>query len=541
MFNLNDLQKITSILSPSGLLQHFKNLLSAYEEKVEENGELKKEVSELKDRLRILIGEQATPKFKPKKDKKDLHHPRPDKKDRKKNWNKKGKKAEIKIDREERCSVDKENLPTNAEYKGTREVVIQNVIIKTDNVKFTIERWYSPSQKKYFEGRLPPGFQGSQFGPDLRSLVVMLYVGLRSTENKIEKFFTDLGIVISAGEISSILINVPTKMSAEMYKAREKATEVHPYYNIDATGMRVGTISCYNLCHGNDLFSFHTTVVDRGRHEAIKSLIMTNDPIYILNDVAFDWIKSRSILNKKQLEKLKEKISHDHLSSSQIEDIVLNLDVRDKKDSNVVKTGALLSSLKTIYKNLMPEVLVSDAAGEYKEILSAHQECWIHELRHYREIRICSDYVREELDLFFEKAWDLFDLMESYKFYPTTDLRKKIESDFDLIFKKEYNSFMVNHCRANTLSRREGLLRFLDHPQIPIHNNQAESYIREKVIRRKISGGHKNDRGAAAGNMWISLYQTVRKNGVSFFLYLQDRFKDLNQIAQLPVIIASRV
>ena len=66
-------------------------------------------------------------------------------------------------------------------------------------------------------------------------------------------------------------------------------------------------------------------------------------------------------------------------------------------------------------------------------------------------------------------------------------------------------------------------------------------FISEKVIRRKISGGHKNDRGAAAGNMWISLYQTVRKNGLSFFLYLQDRFKDLNQIAQLPVIIASRV
>ncbi|MDO9181039.1 MAG: IS66 family transposase, partial [Bacteriovorax sp.] len=61
------------------------------------------------------------------------------------------------------------------------------------------------------------------------------------------------------------------------------------------------------------------------------------------------------------------------------------------------------------------------------------------------------------------------------------------------------------------------------------HNNQAESYIREKVIRRKISGGHKNLKGAAAGNLWISLYQSVRKNGLSFFLYLQDRFKELNQ------------
>ena len=67
MFNLNDLHKITSILSPSGLLEHFKKLLGAYEEKVEENGELKKENQDLKDRLRKLIGEQEVPKFKPKK------------------------------------------------------------------------------------------------------------------------------------------------------------------------------------------------------------------------------------------------------------------------------------------------------------------------------------------------------------------------------------------------------------------------------------------------------------------------------------------
>lgn len=540
MFNLNDLHKITSILSPSGLLEQFKKLLGAYEEKVEEVGELKKENQDLKDRLRKLIGEQEVPKFKPQKDKKDLHHQRPSKKDRKKKWKKKGKKDDIKIDREERCPVDKDALPSDAEYKGTREVVIQNIIIKTDNVKFQIERWYSPSLKKYFEGKLPAGFQGSQFGPDLRSLIVMLYVGLRSTENKIEKFFTDLGVSISTGEISSILINVPTKLSDEMYKAREKATIVRPYYNIDATGMRVGSLSCFNLCHGNNLFSFHSTARDRGRHEAIKSLIMTNNPIYILNDAALEWIQSRRTLNNTQLKKLKGKVSDDQLSSSEIENIVLSLNLHDKKESNSVKTGALLSSLKTIYKDLMPEVLVSDAAGEYKEILAAHQECWIHELRHYREIRICSDYVREELDLFFEKSWDLFDLMESYKFYPTIDIRKKIESDFDLIFNKEYHSFMINHRRRNTLARREGLLRFLDHPLIPIHNNQAESDIREKVIRRKISGGHKNDRGAAAGNMWISLYQTVRKNRVSFFLYLQDRFKDLNQIAQLPVIIALR-
>jgi hypothetical protein len=286
MFNLSDIQKMTSILSPAGLWEHFRKLLGAYEEKVEEVSKLEKENQELKDRLKLLIGEQANPKFKPKKDKKELHHPKPDKKDRKKNWNKKGKNDEVKIDREERCSVDKENLPSDAEYKGTREVTIQNVVIKTDNVKFHIERWYSPSQKKYFEGKLPPGFQGSQFGPNLRSLVVMLYVGLRSTENKIEKFFSDLGIVISAGEISKILIDVDSKFSNKMDNAKASGIKKHPALNIDATGMYLRGVSCFNLCHGNNYFSFHTMVKDRSRLEAVKSLVMSKELIYLLDDGA---------------------------------------------------------------------------------------------------------------------------------------------------------------------------------------------------------------------------------------------------------------
>ena len=89
MLDLNDLKKITSLLSPSGLVEHFKKILGAYEEKAQENEDLKQEISELKDRLRKLIGEQEVPKFKDEKDKKDLHHPKPSNKDRKKNWKKK--------------------------------------------------------------------------------------------------------------------------------------------------------------------------------------------------------------------------------------------------------------------------------------------------------------------------------------------------------------------------------------------------------------------------------------------------------------------
>ncbi len=541
MFNLNDLHKITSILSPSGLVENFKRLLGAYEEKVEEVAKLESENQVLKDQLKKFIGEQETPKFQPKKDKKELHHPKPSKKDRKKNWKKKSKNSDVKIDREEKCPIDKDQLPSDAEYKGTREVTVQNILIKTDNVKFQIERWYSPSLKKYFEGKLPLGFQGSQFGPELRSFIVMLYVGLRSTENKIEKFLKDLGIIISAGEISNILVDIAPKFSTEMDNAKASAIKKHPYLNIDATGMYLAGSNCFNICHGNHYFGYHSTVKDRSRFSALKSLVMSKDLIYLLNEDAILWIEKRNFKNNQNIYKKLRRIKSDkHYTEEEIDLLIVGFKIEDIKTINAIKTGSLLSAWGKNLLGITPELLISDSASEYRDIFDVHQECWIHELRHYRAIKITSEYIREELDLFFKEAWDLFDLMESYKDFPNEVLREKIEQKFKAIFEKEYQSYMINHCRKNTLSRRENLLTFLSYPLIAIHNNQAESYIREKVVRRKISGGHKTQRGADSGNLWISLYQTVQKNGLSFFHYLKDRFKELNTIPQLSIIIDNR-
>ena len=287
--------------------------------------------------------------------------------------------------------------------------------------------------------------------------------------------------------------------------------------------------------------SYHSLAKDRSRLEALKSLIIAEKHIYLFDRRAFEWISIRFSENKKNLlHKLQKLFSEKQFTEEEFDLFINSLEIVDSKIIHWIKTSALLSAWKSNLMGVVPRILISDSAGEYKSILDAHQECWIHELRHYREIKISASYVGEELDIFFELAWDFFDLMESYKLFPSLELRKKIEQDFKLIFEREWNSFMINHCRKNTLSRKVNLLSFLDQFEIPIHNNQSESYIREKVIRRKISGGHKSIAGAAAGNLWISLYQTTRKNGLSFFRYLLDRFGELNKIAQLSEIIAIR-
>jgi hypothetical protein len=65
------------------------------------------------------------------------------------------KNDQITIDREEACPVDPAILPEDAEYKGIVAVVVQNLVLRTDNVRFLKEKWYSPSTGQTFLGELP--------------------------------------------------------------------------------------------------------------------------------------------------------------------------------------------------------------------------------------------------------------------------------------------------------------------------------------------------------------------------------------------------
>ena len=84
------------------------------------------------------------------------------------------------------------------------------------------------------------------------------------------------------------------------------------------------------------------------------------------------------------------------------------------------------------------------------------------------------------------------------------------------------------------------LLRVLDRPDVPLHNNAAESDIREYVQRRKISGGTRSDDGRRCRDTFASLKKTCRKLGVRFWDYLQDRVRALGRIPRLAELIQHR-
>ena len=86
-------------------------------------------------------------------------------------------------------------------------------------------------------------------------------------------------------------------------------------------------------------------------------------------------------------------------------------------------------------------------------------------------------------------------------------------------------------------AHRAALLRVLDQPEVPLHNNLSEGHIRDYVKKRKISGGTRSDLGRQARDTFASLKKTCRRLGVNFWAYLQDRVRGAGQIPRLADLI----
>ena len=161
----------------------------------------------------------------------------------------KRKIPEIHIDREEECFVDTDQLPEDAENKGYRDKVVQDLIIKTDNIRFKREVYYSASMNKTWMGEIPTGYEGG-YGPHIKSHIVsMKYVNNMSIP-KINEFLHNCDILISGSYISDRLtkhMDIFHKEKAEIYQASLETSSLPTNRRYWVSGKRPKSVYSNNL------------------------------------------------------------------------------------------------------------------------------------------------------------------------------------------------------------------------------------------------------------------------------------------------------
>ena len=221
------------------------NLVENLHAKVQEQAE---EIQRLRDENNRLKGEQGKPNIKANKPAPDLSSEK--ERRRSKPHDKASKRSQIRIDRVEVLKMDEERLPQDAQFKGYEEVVVQDIEFRTDNIKFRKEKYYSPSQKQTYLADLPAGYKG-QFGPGVRAWVLALYYAGGMSEPKILELLQTVGMSISAGQLSAMLIKDQEQFHAESAAVVQAGLASSPWQHLDSTGTRVNGKNehCHVLCN----------------------------------------------------------------------------------------------------------------------------------------------------------------------------------------------------------------------------------------------------------------------------------------------------
>jgi hypothetical protein len=136
------------------------------------------------------------------------------------------------------------------------------------------------------------------------------------------------------------------------------------------------------------------------------------------------------------------------------------------------------------------EVLLTDDAPEYCKIALYHALCWIHDARYYNKLQPGTSVMKNKLETFKAEYWDFYQMLLDYKALPSTgraEQQQKIIHRFDNLFSTPTCYGALDLCLERTKKNKEKLLRVLDFPDLPLHNNAAELAARRVVRKRDIS------------------------------------------------------
>lgn len=540
----------TTLLCPLGILLNFLERL------FQRNVELEDEVQRLRDEVNRLKGEKPDPKRGPRNPPKKSGKGRniSSEKERKQGStnppSKRGPKRELlPINETVPCSAPKEELPADAVYKGVETKVVQDLHLKPHVLCFNREKYYSPSLGKTYLAPLPLGFDYGDLGPTLVSYIHFLHWQGQVSQPNIFKILDAMGVVTSEAKISSLLTKRLDAFHEEKDEVHKAGLESSAWQQIDDTTGTVNGHKCsaHVLC--NPLYSFYLTRPDKSRLsvlDVLRNIRDTTQRRFRVNDEAFALLETELRVKHGLIEALQQVPQEVELSAVELL-CLLNKELAERGTSlsfgqqRRILDATAIASYHAMTDYPIVRLLICDDASQFKLLTEDLLLCWIHEGRHYKKLIPFLAVHQGLLDSFLDAYWAFYKRLLVFRKEPTQELADQLQEAFLDLFSTQ-TGYADLDARIAKTKEKIGRLLFpvLSHPEIPLHNNGSEQSIRVRVRKRDVSFGPRSAAGQASWDTFLTLCETTRKLGVSFWDFLKDRFTKAHRIPRLGQIIAEK-
>ncbi len=358
-----------------------------------------------------------------------------------------------------------------------------------------------------------------------------------TSEPKIQEFLENLGVQISKGEVSSLLIKKQAGFHAESEAVYEAGLRSSPWQQVDHTETRVDGQNqhCQVVC--NPVYTCYHTQPRKDRLSVLDVLRQGRQRIFRLNQEALE------ILKGVPLSKAAQALLPTWCSETDWEetDFLQRLD-QGLPNLNIQQRTAILGATAAAAYHAeqgvpIVDTLVCDDAAEFHWLTPALMSCWVHDGRLYtpalaggamEKLTPVVALHRELLEDFRKKYWEYYHQLLTYRQNPNADKRRQLAADFDNLFATHPGYSDLDQRIEKTRDKKDSLLQVLEHPELPLHNNASELAVRQRVRKRDVSFGPRTPLGAKAWDTFATLADTARKLGISFHAYIQDRVSEIS-------------
>lgn len=426
------------------------------------------------------------------------------------------------VTREQPCTIDPATLPPDAVRHGSCEVLVQDLLLQVEVIRFVREVWLVPSTGQTITAPLPPGYQGA-FGPHIWTLAIALGHGAQVSQPSLLTFFQDTGIEIGAGTLARWLSDHHGSAFQEAQAIQQAGLASTPWQASDQTATRVDGQN--ETCHvlGNQLYTVYHTRPGSSRQDVL-AVLWGHEPLFQLNADALAWMDASS-LRRSLLpelcaalpwdEALSEPRLREHLRAAAI--------VLGPQQQQQVYDALAIAAYHAQTEVPIVRQLLSDDAAVYHLLTDAHALCWVHDGRHYAKLSPVVPEHQRVLAAFRKEYWAYYRRLVAYRAAPSVERARALRQDIEQMVAQRSGYTALDERIAKTAANGDLLLLVLEHPEIPLHNNDMELAARRRVRKRDVSFGPQSRAGARAWDSFQTIIATAAKLGVRLYDYLLKR------------------